>query len=74
MVDQNEDQFFDYLCSCCYDDIINKHIIGEISFEEASDICINTFIKKFDDRYRNSFEYILMKYIENIKEITDQSD
>ena len=45
MVDQFEDQFFDDLCSGCYEDIINKWIIGEISFEEVSNICINTFIK-----------------------------
>ena len=73
MVDQFEDQFFDDLYSGCYEDIINKCIIGEISFEEVSNKCINTFIKNIGDRYRNSFEYIIKEHIENIKEFTDQS-
>ena len=73
MVDQFEDHFFDDLCSGCCEDIINKYIIGEISFEEASDICINTYIKNIGDRYRKSFERIIKKHIDYIKESTDQS-
>ena len=74
MDDLFEDHFFDDLCDGCYEDIINKYIIGEMSFEEFSDICINTYIKNIGDGYRNSFERIIKKYIEYIEESTDQSD
>ena len=74
MDDLFEDHFLYDLRDGCYEDIINKYIIGEMSFEEVSNICINTFIKNIGDRYRNSFEYIIKEHIENIKEFTDQSN